>query len=603
MARKDASDTGTSKRSTQAGAVGRLKIERPTTTNDDGDPTDDSLFDTKRVFRLIDDERYLSAEELHQSIRDRIQTEIDNGADFNDSLRSPEKNKSSRTRKKRPSKPMENRMKMALQLLEENEDVLKKMKDRCIIFKKAKKNLDVNDDWTLAQTLFGVTTYYRHESDGSMSIKLEGRTNDCSLFDQVAVMREFDLNYLWAPFVTSSMTIAYLDKLDMVGWFHIGLPHFGLMRDALFRAIGCDSIFEDGSIMIVAQGIADRPKINKGSGENDESKIMTADFEKNVESGDASSDQNDEILKGLREDPILDTLDLPLIPTRIGGGRLTIRSFEAQIHLESPTSAMTTLVANIDPNMHLLPQILVDFVMKRICGTILYKMKVAGKNITRDPITNLHAIKIREEKDFYKTFLLPKFEGLCKIRGWQIPSISAFELSDAQLEMAEMFKAKQKLKSETKAIKLLNSNGKESTLDDYLRSTVSRSMASEEIFNGLGHSTQDGPKVRTGYNDLDDMSDISKLSTLSSFWSSNPISNYRRQVEERIQLRKHREIQESRERAAARLKPKHLNEKTVLRLKELRSARSQRKSWKQVQELKEKGIAFPKEMDSNFRRW
>ena len=109
-------------------------------------------------------------------------------------------------------------MKMALQLLEENADIVKKMKDRCIIFKKAKKNLDVNDDWTLAQTLFGVTTYYRHESDGSMSIKLEGRTNDCSLFDQVAVIREFDLNYLWAPFVTSSMTIAHLDKLVSDCW-------------------------------------------------------------------------------------------------------------------------------------------------------------------------------------------------------------------------------------------------------------------------------------------------------------------------------------------------------------------------------------------------
>ena len=218
MARKDVLDSGNSTRSTPFDAVGRFKIKRPTTTNDDGDPTDDCLFDTKRVFRLIEDERYLSAEELYQSIRDRIQKEIDNGADLNNLFRSSEKKTSCKTRKRRLSKQQENSMKMALKLLKENEDVVKKMKDRCIIFKKAKKNLDVNDDWTLAQTLFGVTTYYRHEPDGSMSIKLEGCTNDCSLFDQVAVMREFDLNYLWAPFVTSSMTIAHLDKLVSDCW-------------------------------------------------------------------------------------------------------------------------------------------------------------------------------------------------------------------------------------------------------------------------------------------------------------------------------------------------------------------------------------------------
>ena len=41
----------------------------------------------------------------------------------------------------------------------------------------------------------------------------------------------------------------------------MGLPQFGLMRDACFRAIGCDSVYEDGSFMLVAKGIADRPKV------------------------------------------------------------------------------------------------------------------------------------------------------------------------------------------------------------------------------------------------------------------------------------------------------------------------------------------------------
>ena len=199
--------------------VGPVKIKRPLTINDNGDPTDNCFYDAERVLRLIEDERYLSAETLHQSVRDRIQQDIDDGANFdtsrtsNKQTSSPKRKRAIFKRHKNSTRAFDERKVMALQVLNDNEDIIKKMLNRCHLFKKAKKNLDINDDWTLAQTLFGVTTYYRRESDGSMSIKLEGQVSDCSLFDQVAVIREFDLNYLWAPFVTSSMTVAHLDKL------------------------------------------------------------------------------------------------------------------------------------------------------------------------------------------------------------------------------------------------------------------------------------------------------------------------------------------------------------------------------------------------------
>jgi len=437
---------------------------------------------------------------------------------------------------------------------------------------KAKKSLNVNDDWTLAQTIFGVTTYYRRELDGSLSIKLEGRVKDASLYDQFAVMRETDLNYLWAPFVTASMTVAHLDKLDTVGWFVVGLPHFGFMRDACFRAIGCDSIYEDGSVMLVAEGIADRLE----DGDDDNVKLTPNEtaskignsMTSSIRSANFEATEETRIVDSIRNDPILDTLDLPPTPTRIGGGRMTIRSFSAQIHIESPTSATTKLVANIDPNLQFIPQSLLDFMMKRVCGVILYKMQGAARKISKDPITNLHAIKMREDKDFYKGYLLPKFKGICKIRGWQMPPISAFELSDAQLEMADVFKNKQKYKSEMKTIKLFHVD-RDNNLEEYFESSNSR---------GESSSGRDGPKVRAIPRDSDDMSDISKYSTLSSFWRSNPISSYIREVEGKTQRRKVREIEGSRERAAARLKPKSLNDDARSRLKELRQARDRHKS-------------------------
>ena len=63
--------------------------------------------------------------------------------------------------------------------------------------------LSLTDDagWTFAQTLFGISTSYRREPDGTLSIKLEGELSGVLLFEQPSVLRETDLFHLWAPFV------------------------------------------------------------------------------------------------------------------------------------------------------------------------------------------------------------------------------------------------------------------------------------------------------------------------------------------------------------------------------------------------------------------
>lgn len=325
----------------------------------------------------------------------------------------------------------------------------------------------------------------------------------------------------------------------------MGLPHFGIMRDACFRAIGCDSMYEDGSVMLVAEGIADRPEDLDGDDKWDLNRVVSKSGSMTSSIGSVvgfDAAEETRIEDSLRTDPILDTLDLPPPPTRTGSGRMTIRSVSAQIHIESATSTTTKIVANIDPNLPFIPQPLLDFIMKRVFGLILYKMQGAARKISRDPITNLHAIKIREDDDFYRRFLLPKFRGICKIRGWPMPPISAFELSDAQLEMADVFINKQKFKLELKAIKLFNAHNSDNNLDEYLESSHSVS-GSEPADTGNSTTGKDGPKVRAIPRDSDDMSDISKYSTSSSFLRTlrgNPISSYLRELEEKTQLRKAR---------------------------------------------------------------
>jgi hypothetical protein len=457
------------------------------------------------------------------------------------------------------------------------------VQSRCRLFEKAKQNLTVDDDWTLAQTLFGITTFYRRETDGSLSIKLEGSLDGVPLFDQVAVLREVDLHYKWAPFCSSSLTICHLDKLDTVGWFCVGLPHFGLMRDGCFRAIGCDSIYEDGTVLLVAQGIQDRPEDGADSkhleprAESPES-IPTASTKSSTSTMFDTEEQRQHF-EFLSKDPILKKLDIPPPPTRMGSGRMTIRTFQALINIESPTVATSKLVANIDPNLPLIPQSLIDFLMKRLCGVLLSKMQSAAIKISRDPVTNHHAVKMREERDFYLGWLLPKFEGVCQLRGWKMPPLSAFELSETQVDVANALAAKRKHKPD-KTILRHAQTLKEDNFARFLdRADVCSFAESEPIEVGHGANSDSGPKIRTRTFDSDDFSDLSRMSSsFASFWGSNPISNYLREIEERTQARKANEIVKSRERAANRLKPKELDEENRARLEELRVARNRRVS-------------------------
>jgi hypothetical protein len=163
---------------------------------------------------------------------------------------------------------------------------LNSSQNRCRLFRQAQQNLNENKDWTFASLHFGIKTYYRREADDSLSIKLEGEVKDAALFEQVCVLKEVDLHYKWAPFCSSSLTIADLDKLDLVGWFLIGMPNFGMARDGCFRAVGCDNIQEDGSILLAGQGIRDiMPDAKAAAAQPEDSFLST--------------------------DPILDKLDIP----------------------------------------------------------------------------------------------------------------------------------------------------------------------------------------------------------------------------------------------------------------------------------------------------
>ena len=367
--------------------------------------------------------------------------------------------------------------------------------------------------------MFGVATYFRKEQDNSLSIKMEGELHGCPLFEQVAVIREVDLHYKWAPFCTSSLTIKDLDKLDTVGWFCLGLPQFGLARDGCFRAVGCDNMMEDGHIIVVGQGLQDRPA--------------------GVPYAEPSL--------------LVDGLDIPDPPTRLGSGRMTINFFHAGVHVLSPTSMRSTLVTNVNPNVPFLPQSLIDFMMRKVCGVVMATLQGAAKKAALSPVKNAHARRIRQQESFYKEWLLPKFKAYCSTVHWDMPEVAALNLTDLQLD--EEF------------------NYLESRRDDYRQApSLVREGSEHQYFSSRSAPDQ---FMHSADDESADMSSVSG-GTATNFFSKNPLISYLKEIELKTEARKDRKVELSRQRMAHRLRPKAFKEAEMARLDELKKFKEQR---------------------------
>jgi hypothetical protein len=360
-----------------------------------------------------------------------------------------------------------------------------------------------------------------------LSIKLEGTLEGLSLFEQICVLKEVDLHYTWAPFCCSSMTVAHLDKLDQVGWFIVGMPNFGLARDGCFRAIGCDNIEEDGTILMAAQGIQD-------------------DVEPTVAVSTVSSAGSVTSIGGvdryLADDPVLQQLEIPPVSKRRGCGRMTIHKLEAMIQIKSPTSATTRIVANINPNIGFLPAPLLDFIMKHMAGVLLAKLQAAARKIGKHPKTNVHAQRMRAEAPFYRDWLLAKLQYLCKEKGWEMPPGTVFDYMER--DEARLGRGR-----------------------DLLRVRTFSGAAGDD--NWSNNSTpQQGD---------DELSELSSQAGSNRSLHSARIRKFFSEFENRSQQKKALKIAEERQRAAERLKPKELTFDKQERLLELKSAIEARK--------------------------
>lgn len=418
---------------------------------------------------------------------------------------------------------------------------------------RAKNTLEHDEGWTLSQSLFGVKTYYRREPDNSLSLKLDGELSGAPLFEQVAVLREVDLHYKWSPFCTSSMTLHNIDKLDTVGWAVVGLPQFGLARDASFRAFGCDDIQESASFYIVGQGVEDR----------NPNKIPY---------------EEEYFLQGM------EGIQIPAAPNRLGSGRITVRGFSAVVHVLSPTKVHTRIVSNINPNLAFVPQSLLDFVMRKMCGVVLGKLQHAAKRAAADPIHNAHAQRMRQDAAFYKEWLMPKFESYCNHVGWTMSPVAAFNLTPEELQLAADAAQQRQLNGDSDKVPPVRSltsmesapsssmNGNNNNIHP---SASAPDLENVQVVNGAAAAAAAEVDVVSGDSNSG-VSSVSGASSIKSFLRDNRISQYLRELEERTQKEKARKIAEGRQNMAEQLRPRSMTEEKYTRLQQLKQAKARR---------------------------
>eukprot|EP00521_Asterionellopsis_glacialis_P009443 CAMPEP_0195287422 /NCGR_PEP_ID=MMETSP0707-20130614/4487_1 /TAXON_ID=33640 /ORGANISM="Asterionellopsis glacialis, Strain CCMP134" /LENGTH=1087 /DNA_ID=CAMNT_0040347175 /DNA_START=103 /DNA_END=3366 /DNA_ORIENTATION=- len=564
-------------------------IQPPTTQDDDGKPSSSLLKDVERILALVQDERHLIAHKLSLSVQTRFDQQQQQQQQQHEGKTPPSTptrtnvtnhqnraeggggffhKRAQQQQQRAADAAKEKDYQEAQTLWASRQSEIEKLSNRARLFERSKHNLSEKEDWTYSQTLFGITTYYRHEPDNSLSIKLEGTMSHVPIFEQIAVLKEVDLYYKWAPFCTSSLALRQLDKLDVLGWIVVGLPNFGLMRDGCFRAIGCDCMKENGTILLVGQGVADQKPSNANEDDSKSAK-------------EQSPPPQDTYLSN---DPTLPMDDIPSIPKRLGAGRMTIRNFDALIEVVSPTEARTKVVSNINPNVDFIPPSLLEFVMRKMVGILLYKLQNAAKKAQKHPVQNIHARRMRQESQFYKKWLYPKFESLCKERRWEMLPVPALDLTDDQQEQDF----------------LLYGSGEH----DYQQNISSSDGELPRTHSDYDEYDEDNdllaaaraPSNISEYQHMDDVSDVSDVSTTST-WSKNPISSYLREVEARTQRKKKQKIMASRMRAAHRLKRKSLTIQQKTRLGQLKAIKTKRK--KEI-ENRELGIGDGNSMDSSI---
>jgi len=218
--------------------------------------------------------------------------------------------------------------------------------------------------WAFGQRRFGVDTWYRHEADGTLSLKLDGHLEGVEIFYILGCIREVDLFPTWAPFCHRSELLRLNRRADLVAYMKLSPPF--ISRDIFMHAWAADHTREDGTIILSARSVDAFPGV--------------------------------------------------VTPKR--GGffcrRMNVRRFVACIRPLTRESLRNVIICNVDVKAPL-PASLTNFVVRQMAGVLLYRLQRQASRVSRRVREGReceHSRRIaRDEHGFY-AFLRTRIDAL-----------------------------------------------------------------------------------------------------------------------------------------------------------------------------------------------
>lgn len=304
---------------------------------------------------------------------------------------------------------------------------------------------ELDESWLLGLTYLGITTHYKNNPDGTISVRLSGIVDELAFFEQIAVIHEFDLFQEWFPFCCNSKTITKLGPAELVGYLQTYIAPLG--RDVVLRAYGADCLTEHNKLVLIGSSVTDWPprdprdviasaqifdyarRHNLGfastSNTNNSSSSLTgsASTTSTVSPGTttrsdttfADDDDEDDWFQSIVGKPV------PWVDIGWLHDRVDIREFKAVVEVVSPQAAKTIFLITCNPRANL-PQKFINFIIRNLAGMFMHFFQTKVKKVAADPESS-HGQRVRANPEFYVKWLLPKLREYCDLRGWDQPAI------------------------------------------------------------------------------------------------------------------------------------------------------------------------------------
>lgn len=160
-------------------------------------------------------------------------------------------------------------------ILINNTELFKTLIERSDKVNSSLVDLRESGDWLKGGQNSSVTSYYRIDSDGFLSLKLVGCQQNVPIFEQILVMYEVDFYKDWVPlcyvsnlvkriskwsifkFIPSNYDI---DKGELVANIGMGIK-FGPFRDLVAHCYAADCVYENGTVVLIGQSVDSFPGV------------------------------------------------------------------------------------------------------------------------------------------------------------------------------------------------------------------------------------------------------------------------------------------------------------------------------------------------------